>query len=144
MRVGKDVYFAVVPEWVLLSGVSAQAIRLYAVLDRYANSNGEGTPARKKLAEKLHVRSARTVDAALKELEEIGALRKQPRFTPEGDPTSNLYVLNATPPALRRSSRKQHDRIADDCSQNESHFNERDLSIKGLDRENFYLEGSGS
>ena len=33
-------YFAIVPEWIVLADISSNAIRLYALLNRFANSQG--------------------------------------------------------------------------------------------------------
>lgn len=63
-----DVAFALLPEWLLGADVSAQAIRLYAVLATYADKAGQSFPSRRTLAERLHVKSKDTVDRALKEL----------------------------------------------------------------------------
>lgn len=86
-------YFAIIPEWVLDADVSANAVRLYGVLNRFANSRGHAWPSRKTIAEKMRV-SVATVDRAKDELVDIGALTVEPRTTPSGDPSSNLYILH--------------------------------------------------
>jgi len=90
-------YFAIVPEWVLMADVSANAVRLYAVLNRYANSQGRAWPSRRTLAEALRI-SASTIDRAKDELVDIGALTVESRTTPAGDYTSNLYILATSSP----------------------------------------------
>jgi hypothetical protein len=85
-------YFAIVPEWVLHADISANAVRLYAVLNRFANSSGHAWPSRKTIADQMRV-SVATVDRAKDELVDIGALTVEPRTTPSGDPSSNLYIL---------------------------------------------------
>lgn len=90
-------YFAIVPEWVLLADISANAVRLYAVLNRYANSQGHAWPSRRTLAEALRI-SPSTIDRAKDELQSIGALTVETRTTPAGDFTSNLYTLATSSP----------------------------------------------
>ena len=92
-----DFYFAQIPEWVLYSKISAQAVRLYAVLHRYADKEGTAFPSRKTLAGRLNMTSPKTVDAALKELIELGAITSQKRFDEAGDQTSNLYTVRFAP-----------------------------------------------
>lgn len=88
-------YFAIVPEWVLHADISSNAVRLYGVLNRFANSRGHAWPSRKTIAEIMRV-SVATVDRAKEELVEIGALTVEPRTTPSGDPSSNLYILHTS------------------------------------------------
>ena len=94
-----DVTFALVPEWLLYSDVSAQAIRLYAVLSRYADQTGHAYPSRKTLATGLNVRSKDTVDRALKELVDLGAVTVTTRYDQAGDQTSNAYTIRRAAPA---------------------------------------------
>lgn len=98
-RVTADALFAMLPEWVLYADVSAQAVRLYAVLHRYANSSSSGSayPSRRLLAEHLRVRDEKTVDRAVRELVELGALTVHPRVSASGDRTSNSYVVRSLP-----------------------------------------------
>lgn len=92
----KDAYFASIPEWVLYhEDLSPQAIRLYGVLDRYAE--GRCFPSRKRLANQLGVKSVDTVDRALRELQDAGAVSVTPRFDEAGDPTSSLYTVHFLP-----------------------------------------------
>ena len=88
-------YFALIPEYVLNADISANAVRLYGVLNRFANSRGHAWPSRKTIAELMRV-SVATVDRAKDELVTLGALTVEPRTTPSGDPSSNLYILHAT------------------------------------------------
>lgn len=88
-------YFAIIPEWVLHADISSNAVRLYAVLNRFANSRGHAWPSRKTIAEIMRV-SVATVDRAKEELVELGALSVEPRTTPSGDPSSNLYILHTS------------------------------------------------
>ena len=88
-------YFAIIPEWVLHADISSNAVRLYGVLNRFANSRGHAWPSRKTIAEIMRV-SVATVDRAKEELVEIGALTVEPRTTASGDPSSNLYILHTS------------------------------------------------
>ena len=98
MRVSAEERFAIVPEWVLFADISAQAIRLYAVLARYADQSNRANPSRRAIAERMHC-SRDTVDRALRELQAIGAVQVVPQISEHGDPTSNLYVLAVRPPS---------------------------------------------
>jgi hypothetical protein len=88
-------YFAIVPEWVVHADISANAVRLYAILNRFANSQGRAWPSRKTIADLMRV-SVATIDRAKDELVEIEALTVEARTTPSGDPSSNLYTLHTT------------------------------------------------
>ena len=91
-----DEYFAIVPEWVILADVSANAVRLYALLNRFANSAGRAWPSRRTLAEMLRTSMA-TIDRAKDELVSAGALTVEHRTNPAGDPSSNLYTIHTRP-----------------------------------------------
>lgn len=88
-----DAYFTIIPEWVLYSDISPQAVRLYGVLRRFADSGGECFPSRKTLASRLQVDSTKPVDRALKELVDIGAVSIEQRRDDKGDLTTNLYTV---------------------------------------------------
>jgi hypothetical protein len=81
-----------VPEHILYANISSHAVRLYAVLGRYADKDTHDCyPARKTLAKKMHV-SLTTFRRALAELEKLGAIEKTPRYNQRGR-TSSYYVL---------------------------------------------------
>ncbi len=89
-----DGYFAVVPEWVLDADISAQAVRLYAVLRRYADQqSGQAFPSRRTLAARLRVASTRTVDAALDDLLRIGAVDISAHTRPDGGNGTSRYTV---------------------------------------------------
>lgn len=94
--------YAIVPEWLLDTDVSANAIRLWAVLAaKFADRESDvAYPSRARLATDLH-KSIDTVDRAVRELVECGALAVQARFDDEGDPTSNAYYLRFSRPGSR-------------------------------------------
>lgn len=93
-----DSYFAIIPEWVLYADISANAVRLYCVLRRRADKeSGRCYPSRKTLAKEMGSISTRTLDRAIEELTEIGALKVTHRMNGE-EFTSNLYtVITARP-----------------------------------------------
>lgn len=93
--------FAIVPEWVLDLPVSDRAVRLYAILSRYADADGFSWPSRRTLAERLG-RSVDALDRAVKELVESGALVVSARFDGAGDRTSNGYSVMRMRPAEER------------------------------------------
>jgi hypothetical protein len=86
--------FAIVPEWLLDADVSDTAIRLYAVLLRYGQTSGARMPGRATLARRLHKKSTDSVDRAMRELVEIGAVDVQHRYA-GGQRLTNLYQLKA-------------------------------------------------
>jgi hypothetical protein len=87
-----DVYFTIIPEWVLLADISAQAVRLYGLIRRYADADNQAWPSRTTLANRLRV-STKTIDRSLAELSSIGAVVVEHRFDASGDMTTNLYRL---------------------------------------------------
>lgn len=90
--------FALIPEWVLDAEISAQAVRLYGVLRRYAdNRTLLAHPSRRTLADRLHVADVKTVDRALAELVRVGAVTVTQRTRPGGsDLDSNGYRLHSS------------------------------------------------
>lgn len=92
MKIKADGYFAIIPEWVLYADISPAAVRVYAVLNRYANDNGKCVPSRKSIAEKAKI-GLSSVDRSIDELVKIGAVLVKHRTTKEGDPTSNEYTV---------------------------------------------------
>ena len=93
-------YFAIIPEWIVHADVSSNAVRLYAVLNRFANSQGRAWPSRKTLADLMRTSTA-TVDRAKDELVSIAALTIEHRIGPAGDPSSNLYILHISSPVTK-------------------------------------------
>ena len=97
-RIQSDIYFAIVPEWVIDAPISAQAVRLYSVLNRYANKDDSTCfPAIKTIAKRMHT-SESTVKRALSELKGIKAVLVEARYNKAtGEQTSNLYTVMHTP-----------------------------------------------
>ena len=101
MKIVSDVGpWSVVPEWVLDAEVSDRAIRLYALLGRYADGNGESYAKRRTLSERMRC-SVASVDRAVLELNEIGALEVDERHRDDGSQSSNLYTLRMSSPVSR-------------------------------------------
>lgn len=96
-RMGADNYFSMIPEWVLDADVSAKAVRLYCVLQRYANSHGVCFPSRTTLAERCKC-SIRTIDQAIDELQQIGALLVAKSRSERGDWANNSYTVVTVDP----------------------------------------------
>ncbi len=100
-----EVRFSILPEWILDASVSDRAIRVYALLARYADSETlEAFPSRQTLAKRAGCHT-KSVDRAIEELEKLGALVKTHRRN--GDAyASNLYILRrvATPESLGRDT----------------------------------------
>jgi len=96
-EIGADAYFAIVPEWVLDSHVSDRSVRVYARLGRYADRDRVAFPSRPTLATACRC-SVDSIDRALKELIEAGALSVEKRFRDAGDQTSNRYTLHRNQP----------------------------------------------
>ena len=97
IAVNAQLYFAVLPEWVLYLPISAVAVRVYCVLRRHAdNMTGECFPSRRTIAMKARC-SVATLDRAIKELVEHKAVAYTKRKNATGDWTSNLYTVYSTP-----------------------------------------------
>lgn len=123
--------FAMVPEWLLYSGVSGNAVKLFAILHRHEGQGGIH-PSRKRLADLMGT-SADTVDRYSRELEEAGALTKERRFSDEGDPTSNAYTLHFLRPGSRQSAASGSRQSAaggsrQSAAQTRTHMNENPLN----------------
>lgn len=85
--------FAQVPEWIVYSSASDKAVRVYAALDRHENDGtGRAFPGRAALAGKLGC-SVRTIDRAVEELVDIGAVVVENHYRKDGSQSSNSYWL---------------------------------------------------
>jgi len=97
-----DLRFSIVPAWLLDSGVSDKAIRLYAVLAGYADAEtGHAYPGRTLLSRRLDC-STKTVDRAVAELINAQAIKKQQRVK-DGHYQSSLYTVVRIDPASPKS-----------------------------------------
>lgn len=95
VRWGDGGPFAIIPEWLLDAEVSDRAKVLYAMFARFADRDLASTPRKKLIADRLRC-SVSTFELAVKELSEVGAITVEPRYSDEGDRTSNRYVLHVT------------------------------------------------
>jgi hypothetical protein len=89
--------FVIVPMWVLDLPVSAITLRVYCVIRSHADARtGQCFPSRKLIADRAKC-SVGSVDTAIKDLCEHGALSVRKRRSGSGDWTSNLYTVHAQP-----------------------------------------------
>jgi hypothetical protein len=96
--VTSDLKFSMVPEWLIDSGCTDKALRLYVVLARYAdNDDLTAYPGRGTLAKRMRCHRS-SVDRAVEELIELGAIIKQVRFE-DGKYTSSLYTIRRIAPS---------------------------------------------
>lgn len=84
--------------------MGAMGVAVYAVLQRYADrTTGQCWPRVSTLAATLNL-STRCVQKYLRHLARLGLIDIAPRYTADGDPTSNLYTVHdpTQTEALRR------------------------------------------
>ena len=90
--INTDIRFSIIPEWVLYSDISDRALRVYAVLARYAdNDTLQAFPGRSLIAERVGC-SVKSVDRALDELIGLGAIEKKHRVK-DGVYQSSLFTV---------------------------------------------------
>jgi len=100
-----DITFAMVPMWLMESGVSNSALRVYISLAKRAhNETGVAWPKRSTIGKDVNL-SLKSVDRGIAELCEIGALTKHARVNEDGNQTSNMYVLNRAGAGASRVTR---------------------------------------
>jgi len=94
-----DVRFSIVPEWVIDADISDRAVRVYAILARYADSETlQAFPSRETLAKRARCHW-RSIDRAIDELVKLGAVIKTHRKN--GDAyQSNIYTLRRVLPRV--------------------------------------------
>ncbi len=88
--------FAIVPLWLIMnSSVGALAIRLFALLAAKYADRDDATcwPSRRALAIDLEIAALSTIDLALGQLKQAGALVVKQQHDAVGDLTSSLYTL---------------------------------------------------
>jgi hypothetical protein len=101
--IGADIRFSITPEWVLDADISDRAIRIYAILARYADSETlQAFPSRDTLAKRART-NIKAVTKAVNELVAIGAVVKQHRKNGEAF-QSNLYTLRRVGPNMTLGS----------------------------------------
>jgi hypothetical protein len=96
-KIHTEVRFSIVPEWVLDADISDRAVRVYAILARYADSETlQAFPSRETLAKRANCHW-RSIDRAIDELVTLGAITKTHRKN--GDAfQSNVYTLRRVLP----------------------------------------------
>jgi hypothetical protein len=96
-KIAASEYFAILPESILFAPISSNAIRLYCILRRRADEKTNACyPSQNYLAKHMYC-SVRTVQRALEELVNIGAVTVQNRYLEDTEAyTSNMYYLHAT------------------------------------------------
>lgn len=96
-KIAASEYFAILPESILFAPISSNAIRLYCILRRRADEKTNACyPSQNYLAKHMYC-SVRTVQRALEELVNIGAVTVEHRYLEDTDAyTSNMYYLHAT------------------------------------------------
>lgn len=100
-EVQADDHFAIVPEWVLFHpDLSHGAVRLYAVLRRFADQRGIAFPGLSAIGAKYGV-VPRSVTRHMEELIAAGAVTRKRRIGRGGRATSNLYRVHSRPTFLR-------------------------------------------
>lgn len=102
-----DIRFSILPDWVIASDVSDRAVRIYAVLAGFAdNETLTAFPSRALLAKRVNS-SLKSVDRALRELVDIGAIALEKRIK-DGVYQSSLYTIKrggvGTPVTLGRDT----------------------------------------
>jgi helix-turn-helix protein len=103
------------PAWLLDSGVSANAKVLYAMLGLYADrETGRAWPSRTTLARRMSC-GVKTVDRALAELVELGAVDVTRRKT-SGRNETNVYILRQTEPVQGGSVTSDATSVRDDAT----------------------------
>jgi len=95
-QIRTDRRFAIIDEWILDLSISDRALRLYAVLNRYADKDThKAFPSRRTLAERLNC-SSKSVDRAINELIDAGLLEKEQRWN-----SSLMFTLTSGAPVSR-------------------------------------------
>jgi hypothetical protein len=98
-HINTDLRFSIIPEWVIDADISDRAVRLYAILARYAdNETLQAFPSRETLAKRANCHW-RSIDRAIDELVALGAITKQHRRSGESY-QSNMYTLRRVGPQL--------------------------------------------
>jgi predicted transcriptional regulator len=102
-----DVKFAQIPHWVLELPLTDKAVRLYAILSKYAdNEDRTSYPGRGTLAKLMRCHRT-SVDRAVEELMAAGCISKQRRVV-DGRYTSSLYTVHRIPPRSTSEGSRTH------------------------------------
>lgn len=91
-QITTDIRFSILPDWVITADISDRAVRVYAVLAGFADSETlTAFPSRGLIAKRVRT-SVKSVDRALRELLEIGAIESEKRVK-DGVYQSSLYTI---------------------------------------------------
>ncbi|MGH7743262.1 MAG: helix-turn-helix domain-containing protein [Candidatus Dormibacteria bacterium] len=95
---GRPSGYTQVGDWVLLAPISDRAVRIYALMRMHCDgiTKTRAWPAQKTLASMLGVKKVDTVQAAIKDLVDLGALNVEAITTGHG--RCNRYIVHMTPP----------------------------------------------
>ncbi|MGH3782617.1 MAG: helix-turn-helix domain-containing protein [Pseudonocardiaceae bacterium] len=95
---GRPSGYTQVGDWVLLAPISDRAVRIYALMRMHCDgiTKTRAWPAQKTLASMLGVKKVDTVQAAIKDLVDLGALNVEAITTEHG--RCNRYIVHMTPP----------------------------------------------
>lgn len=114
-QLNTDIRFSIIPEWVLDAEISDRAVRVYAILARYADSETlQAFPSRETLGKRARC-NAKAITRAVEELVAIGAVIKQHRKNGEAY-QSNLYTLRRVGPNLTLGGDKPDPRVGSDLT----------------------------
>jgi hypothetical protein len=129
--VRSEIPYSMVPEWLIEADLSDRAVRLYALLHRYANSDRAGFPSRTTLARRIRC-SVDSIDRAIRELRAAGVLEANHRFD-DGRQTSNGYLLRMSAPVLGEGRTTAAPEGRTDAAQIESNRNEKEPAATAAD-----------
>jgi len=129
-----QIYWAQVPEWVLLADISDRSVRLYGLLARRAGEKGTAFPSRTTLGKQMRC-SVKSVDRALEELVACGAIIKSSQFR-DGRQTVNRYTIMAMKwsPVTREGDTGDAPEGDTGDAQKESHRNESQNTLAAKPR----------
>ena len=97
MQIVSEFYFSIIPEWLISSQVSDNALRVYSALYRFADKEkGTCYPSVATIGKKCN-KSPSSVKRGLRELKLIGAIEVKERYIEDKGQTSNLYILKLNP-----------------------------------------------
>lgn len=86
--------YHLVPNCIFDEDFTPYEISVYGYLASCSDKSRMCFPTRENIAKKCGIKSVRTVDKALKNLEELGYINKTIRYNYNGTNTSNIYTLN--------------------------------------------------
>ena len=93
--------YACVPVWVLEADISSSARLLYVGLNSYVAGTGGSCTVRRETLTRRTGLSVATIGRAVRELEQIGALRVHGRVSKDGKRRANAYTLLFDSPDVR-------------------------------------------